>query len=220
MISDHVKLIKESRRFNPENVFEIGSRDGIDAVYYAEQFNISKGDVFVFEPNPALYKYIKQRYPDINVSPYAICDFEGAANFNCAVIKGNSSHSDWMVYGISSLLSRPLYSDPECDVKFEEIEVPVKKMSTIIKEYGIQSIDICKVDVEGKTYEVLTSFGSDIRLVKTFHLEMEYICYWDNQVLAPQIKTFLEERGFTLVYEKFIENVMQSDSIWVNNVYL
>jgi FkbM family methyltransferase len=220
MIGTHVHLIRSLKKFQPQNVFEIGSRDGKDAVFYADEFGIAHQYVHAFEPNPALAEYIRNQYPHIQVRQEAISNYDGHSEFNCAIINEQSHESDWMYYGLSSLHDRAEYNTSSDGVMFQKIRVQVRKMSTVLKELAIHSIDICKVDTEGNSFAVLESFGQYIEKVKTFHIEMEYRPYWKGQVLAPTIKNFLEKNNFTLITENFIGNSDQSDSIWVHNNYL
>lgn len=220
MVGTHIHIIKTLIKFHPENVFEIGSRDGKDAVCYADEFNIDHKNVLVFEPNPVLAQYIKDTYPNIRVRTEAISSHEGTSSFNCAIVNNRAADDDWTYYGMSSLYDRDLYGDSQKKVRFKKIMVDVKKMSTVIEQLHIDTIDICKIDTEGNSYPVLSSFEKYISIVKTFHIEMEYYPYWENQILAPKVKEFLMKHNFTLITENFIGNTDQSDSIWINNKFL
>jgi FkbM family methyltransferase len=219
MIEKHTQLIKSHTNIQPTNVVEIGSRDGKDAIFYKKEFNISDANVYTFEPNPSLIKFIKTNYPNINVIGKAVSINEGKKQFNCAIIDSLSDNKvQWGDYGLSSLGERDLYKTGYNNVKFEKIEVDVIKMSTFMKDNNISHIDICKVDVEGLTYEVLSSFEDRLKDVKSFHLEMEYQVCWENQKLAPFIKSFMIDNGFVMLFETEIG--LQTDSVWINKLYI
>lgn len=217
MIGTHVHLIKSLKKFHPQNVFEIGSRDGNDAVFYATEFGVDHQRVYAFEPNPTLAQYIRSRYPNVQVREEAISNYDGYSGFNCVIVNEEPNENDWMHYGLSSLYDRAGRNTTAGDILFHRIQVTVRKMSSIIRELGIETIDICKIDTEGNSFCVLESFEQYIEMVKTFHIEMEYRAYWKDQVLAPVIKDFLKKKNFTLLTENFIGNSDQSDSIWINN---
>lgn len=219
MVRSHVHLIKLLNTFKPENIFEIGSRDGNDAKMYATEFGVDDSRVFVFEPNPWLADLIRSKYPAVNVRQEAIGEVETDRVMHCVIPDPESSENDPMILGISSLLERfECYSIT--GVIFQDVVVSVRRMSSVMKELNISSVDVCKIDAEGTTLSVLKSFGDKISRVKSFHLEMEYTPYWKNQILAPEIKEFMDAHNFVLLSENFIGNTDQTDSIWVHQSYL
>ena len=66
---------------------------------------------------------------------------------------------------------------------------------------GLDEIDLVKIDVEGATYEVLESFGSDINKLKFIHLEAEYVQFWQNQKLYSDVSNLLLGYGFKEAYK-------------------
>ena len=220
MVLTHVHLIRNINTFTPRNVIEVGSRDGKDAMIYAREFGIDDSCVIVFEPNPWLAEIIRLNYPFITVRQEAIGEIESDRMMYCVVPDANSQDCDLMYSGMSSLLERCEPNVMAGRATLEDVVVPVRKMSSLIEQLDIRSIDICKIDAEGTTLSVLKSFGDKITRVKSFHLEMEYRPYWKDQALAPEIKQYMAAFDFVLLSESYIGNTDQTDSIWVHQNFL
>lgn len=206
MISQYVQLLHE-RKFQPETILEIGSRDGHDANFMQSYFGIKDENVFVVEPNRILAKHISNSYPNYNVFECAISLTKGVANFN-QVMTDNAD-----LNGVSSLLDRhdSFYADHRT-MKIEVQTITGKDLMRHIKK----PIDICKIDVEGLTYEVLQSFGDTLQMIKSFHLETEHLEVWKGQKLHSDVCKFMSDAGYLMIGENPAWSV-QSDSIWVKN---
>lgn len=189
----------------PKSVLEIGSRDGVDAFFISDYFSISPNQVFVVEPHPKHIDIIKEWYPNFKLFPYAISPEYGMIRFDAVEAES------WDVRGQSSILPRH-ENHPQIGENWIEVACITGKM--LLGEIGLPEIDLIKIDVEGYTYEVLKSFGDDLRKLKFLHLEMETIEYWKGQKLYPEVSDYLINMGFEEVYnEKFIY-APQFDSFW------
>ncbi|GAG05100.1 unnamed protein product, partial [marine sediment metagenome] len=83
------------------------------------------------------------------------------------------------------------------------------------EDNNIKSIDICKIDVEGGSYEILEGFGKYLNYIKFLHVESERIQYWENQKLTEDIFNLLEN-NFIRLSNSYNSNEKQIDSIFVN----
>jgi FkbM family methyltransferase len=195
----------------PKKILEIGSRDGNDAHELMGLFNLQDKDVWVVEPNPNQVEDIKKKYPYFNIIPYAIFNEETEHDF----YQVNSSKLDEI--GTSSLINR---NDKWYDTKTKIIRVQTitgKQLLDKIKGH----VDICKIDVEGVTYEVLNSFEDQIKKIKSFHLECEHKQVWKEQKLYNDVFNFLIKNNYTQIYFEYCSGSdLQSDSIWVLNEFL
>jgi FkbM family methyltransferase len=200
------KIIK-STNITPKNILEIGSRDGNDAFFLKNSFNIQDSKVWVVEPNPNQIEVIKNSYPTFNLIPNAI--FNESTEHDFYQVIGNPND-----VGTSSLINRndDWYKDKTVLIKVKTITG--QELLNIINE----EIDLCKLDVEGLTYEVLDSFGDDITKIKSFHLECEHTEIWESQKLYLDISNFLIEKGYSQIHFNYCPGgEIQSDSIWVIN---
>lgn len=207
MIEKHVEIVK-NMGFIPETILEVGSRDGHDSKFYQNSFNVKDENVFIVEPNPTQFERISIDYPNYTLFNYAISLKEGVSDFN-QVINGGAYGMDPI--GVSSLLDR---SD-DFYRRFETIKVKVNTITgkTLMSKIN-KDIDICKIDVEGLSYEVIESFGDEIQKIKTIHVETEHVEFWSQQKLHSDVVELLQSKNFEMVYEN--KNPSQSDTVWIN----
>lgn len=198
--------IKQHSSLKPKNIFEIGANMAQDAEVLRKEFNLDPADVWVFEPHPQLFEYIKQNYR-FHAYDYAVLDRQGTTSINFIDINKNSNS------GISSV--RRHTAVPKNHFKVADVECV--RMDDFIKKHKIHSIDFLKLDVEGCNYEVLDGFGDKLNLVKSIHIEAEHIESWEGEKLWNDIRSKLEPH-FELVY--FQRYYTQSDSFWINKKYL
>ncbi len=205
-MQDYVSLI--SKYIQPQSVLEIGSRDGHDARSMQFYSNTKENNVYIVEPNPSQCEYIRKTYPSFNLIQKAIFNKEGEMSFN-KVIDADLGH-----IGVSSLLDRndTFYQD----VGSIKIMVDVIKGETLLQ--SLPEIDLCKIDVEGATCEVLESFGDSITKIKSFHLENEHREVWKGQKLCDDVHNYMTSKGYKLLSFHYVSpEKLQSDSIWILN---
>lgn len=207
---NYSNLIKEQTKIEPKTILEIGSRDADDANILKEIFDISDSNVYIVEPNPKQQIKISEKYPNFNLIKEAIFNEEKLLSFNAV-----NTHD---LIGVSSLMERKdkLYDKIDSEKIMVNTILGSRLLSNINKE-----IDLCKIDVEGATYEVLISFGDDISKIKSMHIENEHLEVWENQKLYEDVKQYLISKDFTEIDFQYVNNViLQSDSIWVQTKYL
>jgi FkbM family methyltransferase len=207
---NYIHLIKEKTNIEPKTVLEIGSRDADDANILREGFQIDEAKVWVVEPNPKQQVKISEKYPNFNLIKEAIFNEEKTLTFNAV--------NAYDLIGVSSLLERN-------DRLYDRVDSEKIMVNTILGSRLLQNIneeiDLCKIDVEGATYEVLVSFGDDISKIKSMHLENEHKEVWEGQKLYDEVKEYLISKGFTEIYFQYVNNVvLQSDTIWVQTKLL
>ena len=189
---------------NLNNIFDIGSMNAFDADVLYHLCNVR--DVHIFEAVPNYCKNIEKQYPSFKVNSCAINNYNGTVKFN--IIKGNNN------YGISSLRNRnkDVVKDEE---EYNSIIINSLRMDKYIEDNNIESIDICKIDVEGCSYEILEGFGKYLNYIKFLHIESESIQYWENQKLTKDIFNLLQN-NFIRLSNSYNSNEKQIDSIFVN----
>jgi len=207
---NYINLVKEKTNIEPKTILEIGSRDADDANILREGFQIEETKVWVVEPNPKQQIKISGKYPNFNLIKEAVFNEEKTLTFNAV-----NSHD---LIGVSSLLERT-------DKLYDRIDSEKIMVNTILGSRLLQNIDeeidLCKIDVEGATYEVLVSFGDEITKIKSMHLENEHKEVWEGQKLYDDVRDYLVSKGFTEIYFQYVNNVvLQSDTIWVQTKFL
>jgi len=205
------KTITELTSIIPKTILDLGSMDGNDANKLKRFFNLTDNDIWVVEPSSTQQDVIRQNYPNFNLVTEAIYSESGIKKFN--QVNGYDA-------GTSSLYNRV---DSWYELQGQGL---VKRNVNTITGIDLinrinKPIDICKLDVEGLSYEVLKSFGDSINTIKSFHVECEHKEVWENQYLYNDVSNYLISQNYKQVYFKFVaDGDLQSDSIWVLNEFL
>jgi FkbM family methyltransferase len=207
-MNDIVKIISEKSSIVPTNIFEIGTGYKADAEHLRQAFNITPENVFCFEPNPENFFQLTSHYPTFNSFNMAISNITGEKSFQCCRITDISSFK-------KRVNAYHYETSPKDDYK--EITIHTSRMDDFIEKHNISQIDVCKIDVEGCTYEVLEGFGNKLNTVKFLHVEAEKSELYENQKLFKDIIGFFT--GFTMVDYTDL-NDGQCDSMWVRNDFL
>jgi FkbM family methyltransferase len=165
-------------------------------------------NIFCIEADPFSYKKI--------IEEYSFKTFNLAFTNNNGLIKFNALMNEHYK-GISSIAKRV---DNFLNSDYVEVEVEGKRADSFCQDQNLKLIDVCKVDVEGHTYEVLEGFGNAINNIKIFHLEHEHQAVWVGEKLYPEIKFFMKNKNFTEIFKFKPKNSLQSESVWINNTLL
>jgi FkbM family methyltransferase len=117
--------------------FGIGENASFDTALI-DRFNLT---IHAFDPTPKSIEWVKRQgfTERFVMHDYGIAAFDGVVSFN------PPENPDHVSY---TLLDRP-------STKAEAISVPVKRLSSIMKELGHDQIDILKMDIEGAEYDVI-----------------------------------------------------------------
>lgn len=182
-------------------VWEVGSRDGRDAVEMAsriyageEEWFWSRSVIVAIEPNPEQAKIIEKEYPEIDVLRVAVSNQRGEAPFMVYI-------GDEGAVGSSSL---DLHWK-EDDLKGNVINVTLERLDRLVTD----EIDIMKIDVEGHSVEALEGLGDKLRKVKAFHIETER---WKDTDI--KVRAFMMTKGYILVDESEQYGGMP-DQVWI-----
>ena len=182
------------------NFLEIGSRHGLDAEYVQRGLNIEPENIHIIEAHPKFSKDIEIAYPKYNVYNFGAWNTEDIIVFNAA-----KDFDD----GRSSLLPRDIYQR-----NFEQVDIKTKRIDQFILEEGIASIDACKIDVEGASFEVLEGFGESLNNVKLIQIAAAQYNIWERQKDYSVVYSKLEEYSFKKIWE-IKQGRTQLDSLWV-----
>jgi FkbM family methyltransferase len=213
----------EKFKSNPVTILEIGSRDGDDAEALRVLSSADCGNVYIVEPHPDSYRNIINKYPLANVYNFAISNKPGVLDFNAIPLTYPQS-----VVGTSSLLRRNRdISAPNQIFPEQWIKVLAVTGTTLLELINRHEIDIVKIDVEGFTFEVLQSFGDNVRLMKALHLEVEIppLTLWEEQKHYADVQYVMRWYGFEEKYYdgKYWGRIdaggekLQGDSVWIRN---
>lgn len=180
-------------------IFDIGSRDGIDAIFLRD--NIPNSIVYAFEACPTEYLLHKDRVEKQNVNWFNLAIY----NYDGSIV----IHEKAIGSGIHSVRDRGQ------EYGNKTVTVPCMRVDTFCDKYNIKP-NVVKIDVEGCSMEVLESFGSYLKYVDIFHVESEEIKYFKDQVLQKDVFEFLERNNFKQIMYSSLGNFKQHDSVWIN----
>lgn len=112
--------------------------------------------IYLFEPQPgplAVLHALAESDSRIKVFPVAISDTDGVATFNVASNDGESS----------SLLQLGSHRELFPHVTMQTaIQVPTRRLDSVLKEHGLESPDVMIIDVQGAEYLVLKSLTREV----------------------------------------------------------
>lgn len=202
LLETYKKFFKECK-----NLMEIGSMHGKNADCIATYFNIPPQNVYIVEANPYSFNLIKEQFPQYkNIFNIALGNKNKMTNFNVVL---------WDNPGASSVLDRV---DSWYDNKTEKTQIEMKMGNTLFKELGLNEIDICKIDVEGFTLQVLEGLNEYFDKIKFFEIEVLRPLWWKGQHTQDSIKQYLMDNNFTMLNDK--KNKGLYNGYYINNKYL
>lgn len=207
---EFIKTIENYIDLNDINVvFDIGSRDGCQALELADWFPESK--IFLFEPVPSSFNFCKSNTSvknNIICNDFALSNFDGETKFY-EVVNGN--------VGASSLLK---VTQAYSNFQQQSIDVRVTKAKTFIELNQIDSVDLLWVDVQGAEIDCFSGFEEHLENVKAIHTEVGLKAFYENGADYDNLNRFMDANGFENI--KVINNELglEVDVIYLNKKFL
>lgn len=126
--------------------------------------------VIALEPNPSLFAALP-KLEGVTSLPYALGDHDGVMDLQI----GDN-------YEASSLVATPAGHH-------STVPVQVRTLATVMKEAGLDEIDLVKLDIEGAEIPLLASTPDDVmRKVRQFTIEFHD---FNNYITPEQVRTAL-----------------------------
>lgn len=180
-------------------IFEIGSRDGLDAVQLRDFYSAK---VFTFECNPEALEIMRNRLEgkaDITIVPKGAWDRNGTLSFFPIVGTHTNGRPDRPNIGASSFFRAR--DDYRQTYEQTEITVEVVRLSDYCMNADVPFPDLLCMDVQGAALHVLRGLGDQLASVKYVIAELESKPIYQDQDLFPEVDTYLTARGFKRVAE-------------------
>ena len=184
---DDIKFLEHDQLVS--TIFDVGANIGF--VTYQFQKRFPSADIYAFEPNPYVFKKLKNNYhKEVKIHPLqlGIGDINESLEFN---INNNSGTSSFLIpnkYHRSHMAKR---------IK-EQREVPVTTIDEFCKREKINHIDILKLDIEG--YELKALLGANTLLsnqhIDIIYTEVNVIPSYEGQPLFHELTKYLEEKNY------------------------
>jgi len=172
----------------PKVIFDIGGNIGITSIYLASLF--PEALIYSFEPLKENFEILTK-----NTS-----QFNNIEVFNFGLGVKNGSFKLYLSDDIENYGGVSFYSDVEGNMKESYSECEVKNVNDVIKEIGVTSVDLIKIDTEGAEYDILTNINDEF-LNKTSWITGELHGNRDFELL-----NYLNNLGFSISLNKNIDN--------------
>jgi FkbM family methyltransferase len=169
-------------------IFDIGSLNGIEAIYFSQLLPNCR--VYSFEANPTSFLHVKdnqKNYPNISQHQVAISDYVGKTQFH--ITPAN--------VGASSLLKPLQIAYNPAGTGFVSIDVDCTTVDKFCDDNGIDKVDLIWMDLQGNELNALKGASKRLGNVTGICSEIGLVPYYENHTLYPQIKEYLESFGLT-----------------------
>ena len=190
---------KNISKENIKTIFDVGSRDLEESIYFAERYPNAK--IYSFECNPRTISTCIERqkkYSNIFFFSEAVNNYTGTCKFYPTdPEKTITPHPDGN-QGASSLFKANGNYTLETYIQ-KEIVVPCTRLDDVIKKHNIDKIDILWMDLQGAELLALQSLGDYLDKISFICTEVEMNPIYENQCLFKDVDNFLNKK-FEKVY--------------------
>lgn len=189
-----------------KTIVNIGSCWGEEDAAFAKAFPDAR--VFSFEPNPEAYPtLLKNVKGHANIFPQnrAVGEVGGTIDFYQSTNR----------CGTSSMFPTSGVYDCIEPLPARKIQVECVRLDECLSAHGVTEIDLIWADAQGAELAALRSAGTLIDTVKCIFVEVEYKPIYAGQPLYPEVKGFLEGRGFTEVWSQTCVKDFWGEAIFV-----
>ncbi len=182
----NLKFLKNKYSLEVSNVVHVGAHKGQEVEDYLENF--PNAQIHLFEPQPALSKYLDKKYSDL---PYIhLYNFAlGSSNISLPMFLSNNDGESSSFYKPKEHLS--LY--PNINFKKNNSLFEIR----ILDELNIQNIDLLNIDTQGYELEVLKGSINILTYdVKYILIEINKTEIYEDAPLLGDIDLFLKKYNF------------------------
>jgi len=191
----HVQKIIKRHLKNGGVFIDVGAYLGFFSNYAYKLVRKKGGLIIAIEPDPYNYAILCEQVPkDVKIVNAAIWTENKALKFRLGAPKSTKHKISGRISDSGSLVSTPLHEERRL-LSNECIIVDGIRLDTLIRQFGLNSVDLVKVDIEGAEYHILTDPDLDLAPVKAMIIEVHY------PFTSPQNKAIissLKGKGFQL----------------------
>ena len=181
------------------SIFELGSRDGRDAVALQRALG---GHIHAFECNPHALELCRQRLADepaITLVPFAVWSESGRIPFFPVVETYCDDRPTPTRIGASSCFEA--VEDYREQYRQTRIEVDAVRLDDYRREHGLGPVDLICLDLQGAALEALRGMPETLASCQFLIAELERRPLYRHQALFDQVARHLDEAGFELAEE-------------------
>lgn len=212
-----------------KTIFDIGSRDLEEGIQFSEFY--PNAQVYCIEANPEQKEICEtkaQAYKNINFYNIAFSSIVGDIDFYAVINEKLKKLPHEVEAPGANIGASSIYGHDESYIKSVEKEDGAFRCTE--KKYTISSVTLDKfcadnkineidaiwIDCQGSELEIFKSGLEILKNTKIIHTETQYKTVYKNQALYPEIKSFFESIGFTVVFNRYPEGPWETDLILVN----
>lgn len=162
-LKNEVNCVSKILKKKPSIIFDIGARLGEYSEYCLKIY--PNASYYLFEPCKKNYEYLINKFKN----------FSNVKIYNYALSSTNKDeiilYSNYEGSGYASLLKRNL-SHRNINMQLHKEIVKAITLKKFVIDNKIESIDICKIDVEGAEMDVLKGISEFIKKIKIIQFEI------------------------------------------------
>lgn len=176
-------------------IIEAGAHVGADTLEMSRLW--PEGAIHAFEPVPDIFAKLSENTKGLrNVKLYP-CALGAATGTAKIFVSGGRSD------GSSSLLEPKEHLTEHPDVHFNSrIEIPVITLDDWSTKYGVSSADLLWLDMQGNELAAMKAGERILGTVRAIHIEVSLKEVYRGVPLYPEVRQWLEARGFKVVREE------------------
>lgn len=195
------KLIDNSERSNISLIFEVGSRDLLDANQLAEHFDAT---VFAFEGSPDNHKLMERHNDDPRVQMVrsVVSTVDGPVTFHPFNLSLYSNRGASSLFMIDFASRDPRDKDFNRSAVQYSAAVPSTRLDTFMTKIGASHLDLLCMDVQEAELEVVKSLGSMISQVQFIVSEVSTASTYIGGSNFSALHDYLTAHGFAYVAGK------------------
>ncbi len=167
-----------------DTVLDIGANIGMVTLWLSQLVG-QTGQVYAFEPNPELHSILEETLAHNQLDNVCLCPIALGAEQGLLELRIPKFNT-----GAASLIRHRDLRD--CDV----VRVPVRPLSQIVAEEGIESIRLLKIDVEGFEAEVLKGGREVLEEICPEAILFEFNENIDRPVSQQPVLKILRDYGY------------------------
>lgn len=196
------ELLPFIARYVPERpvIVEAGAFDGKDTQRAAAFW--PRSTIHAFEPVPEIYALLRSNTHELaNVHTYnlALSSSQGMAEFHVSE-KTSRPGKPFQAGSLHEPQERLQWSDARYT---HTIQVPTITLEHWATQQHITQIDMLWLDAQGHELEILKGSGQLLKHISVIYTEVHFINAYQGQPLYEELKSWLEENGFTQVAQDF-----------------
>jgi FkbM family methyltransferase len=185
----------------PKAILDVGSYNGKEALQFSQAF--PEATIIAFEADPILFHKITTNNILANSSVQfvhaAVCEFDGEVDFFATSGKRKAQGSILKPADAIFRFEGVSFGEP--------VKVPAVQLATIADNYGLTSVDLLHMDIQGAEYKALVGLGL-LRPTLVF-LEVNALAFYEGAASTFQLLT---DMGYNRID---ISHVTQGDELWV-----